>query len=567
MGVDSNPSVPSRPVFTTVAGGEHPLIPDSEIDTIVHTAAETCAITQEALGLQPKSAVPVPNRESLHLTQQVSHSEAGGSIIADPGPSVEQSINFFEKKVAAQNAARELNNVVKPVFQFKGASGTEHKQIAAGKAKRVLTGDDKSVYLIPHDGAKTPEESSTVMNSTARKTDLQKSAIEKRTAELKYEVAIAAKMKTNLLAEGVKDETNLNINLIEVEAKDAIEGLYTVKNDKGTGDLDDLFKKQGEALSEKRELENQAGDCEQRALECKQKAQDQRGFAEQAKAKGAQDLAEVFSEAATALEAEAENLTAKALEFREKAKTLPFPTAEESLDCVKQIANGAKNVHLAGMALGDPKPDNVMVYDGPDGKKIYRLSDWGKTSPIKPGERALYTGNTRYVPPEGGKSQQGDVYSMALIMIRVLEEPLLQEGNKQALVDIPSGKKKAGTFAKENERRGVEHHMCYHKDTKQRDLEGAPWKSKVETYASLNAPKMVPAVFRTSPPEGGPEQVVIYKYIDAMVEGLIVSGRYEKEEAKKLGNLLKGMTVSDPRLRPTMESIVAGLGTIQTKTA
>ena len=92
----------------------------------------------------------------------------------------------------------------------------------------------------------------------------------------------------------------------------------------------------------------------------------------------------------------------------------------EALNFAYDMLNGLAELHEAGYAHGDLKPDNVLKFEEAE-KPILKLADFGKSKPLKENESEIMLGNARYSPPEQRLSFKGDVYGMGLLLIRTFE--------------------------------------------------------------------------------------------------------------------------------------------------
>lgn len=114
---------------------------------------------------------------------------------------------------------------------------------------------------------------------------------------------------------------------------------------------------------------------------------------------------------------------------------IPF---SERLGLCENILKGLTHLHQAGYVHGDLKGDNILHFKEvqPNGevKSILRISDYGKSKKVDEEESVLHTGNQRFVAPEGRSSKKAEVFSAALLLVRVLEEEALQKTGKNAVL-------------------------------------------------------------------------------------------------------------------------------------
>ena len=142
-----------------------------------------------------------------------------------------------------------------------------------------------------------------------------------------------------------------------------------------------------------------------------------------------------------------------------RGRKCEFP---KSIDYIKQLMSGYKNLHRIGRIHGDSKLNNVLVF-GPPGAETIKLADWGKDKELVADKFTFSTGNCRYMPPERLASQKGEVFSMAMMAVRMLEEEFLK-GDRQMLVEpdeINRTKEKLLRFEDDpkNCRKGIERYL------------------------------------------------------------------------------------------------------------
>lgn len=149
--------------------------------------------------------------------------------------------------------------------------------------------------------------------------------------------------------------------------------------------------------------------------------------------------------------------TDEARDFEKYVRQKPnFPqSAKLGLDFLK----GLEGLHTAGYVHGDLKPENALVFDAPDGQKQVKIADFGKARKMDDKKHGTYVGNPRFCSPEGFLSQKGEVFSAALVLIRCLEEELLDE--KGMLVPPEKYKDQSSEAEK---RRGIEKYLIENAD-------------------------------------------------------------------------------------------------------
>jgi serine/threonine protein kinase len=218
---------------------------------------------------------------------------------------------------------------------------------------------------------------------------------------------------------------------------------------------------------------------------------------------------------------------------------------------ISDILEGWENLHRAGFVHGDPKMENILVYETNKTLNV-RLSDFGKTKQIKENEDLIYLGNPRHEPYERRLSKQGEVYSAAIILIRILEEEFLND--KGWLLDKdnntvkPQNSKASSIKVK---RKGIEKFLL--KNAKIRQMETVSFSGKINVYSQRIIKAITPFYFSS-------EQEVereIELYIDALTNKLEASNRMDFNRATSLNILLKDMIKIDRTKRPTLKEVRA----------
>lgn len=215
------------------------------------------------------------------------------------------------------------------------------------------------------------------------------------------------------------------------------------------------------------------------------------------------------------------------------------------LELIQGFFSGLDNLHQADYVHGDLKPENILIQElelEGSKKKISKLSDFGKTHPIADGEVRLYSGNPRFMAPERNLSKKGEVYSAAMIAIRVLEEGLLDKSNP--ILRSLSPEEVDTDIVLARERRGIEKFVVENKKMVQ--TESTTLKGKFKAYA--------PSFIRGKI-DFTQAQEEMHRYIDALIEKL--SEKVDRRSVKldSLKRLLMDMTQSDPVQRPTMTEV------------
>lgn len=226
-------------------------------------------------------------------------------------------------------------------------------------------------------------------------------------------------------------------------------------------------------------------------------------------------------------------------------------TIQQRLSFCADYAHGMMDLHNAGYAYGDIKPENCLIYENPETKeKSLKISDFGKAERVGPGEEKTYKGNLRFAPPEGTLSQAGDIFGAALVIIRTLEDPLLEKGaSLVAVKDEDRDSQKAL-----DKRRGVEQLIVDHK-----------------AFPGIDEPSLSDKLFRRlprqvtldkQPQEKKDKQVEVLKeYVDVLTSNLVLNGM-DEGKAKELNALLKDMINVSPDQRPNMGEVAQRLKSI-----
>lgn len=208
---------------------------------------------------------------------------------------------------------------------------------------------------------------------------------------------------------------------------------------------------------------------------------------------------------------------------------------QDRLDYAKQVVQGFLSLHRAGVVHGDPKPDNVLYVEG-----NLVLADFGKTASPHGG---LHTGNLRYVAPELACTFKGEVFSAALLMIRILEDGFLtKERSMLASVMSPKHKPSAG-------RQGIEQFLIMN-----------PACPHNESTVSSRIGSFFSKIVSVSGREGA--SLEIRRYIGALAGSLLLAD-IPAGEVRKLVDLLQSMTAANPAARPTMAEVRVRLNQIQ----
>lgn len=232
-------------------------------------------------------------------------------------------------------------------------------------------------------------------------------------------------------------------------------------------------------------------------------------------------------------------------------------TPKDQLDIISQVLSGMADLHEAGFLHGDIKPENVLYTRDANGELHVKISDFGKTQEIKYDkdgrEKHSYCkGNTRFNPWENRLSQKGDVCSIGIALIRILEQKVLHQlritdPTLRSLVPISADERAHGKAAQQKNgkwREGIEVYLIEHKASNAIEADESPEQAVLARWSQG---------FRTLAPKPlGPMGKAKDKYIDALTDGLKKIGFASPESIQKLTDFIKEMTDINSETRPTM---------------
>lgn len=240
----------------------------------------------------------------------------------------------------------------------------------------------------------------------------------------------------------------------------------------------------------------------------------------------------------------------------------------------EHLLEGLSSLQALGMLHGDLKPDNCLIYreenkETGENELVLKLADFGKAKEI-PAESAsfvdkVHTGNQRYAAPENVRSEKGEVFSGALLLIKMFEQPYLT-AESPTLIPVPTPEGKKATVppspppAGQKEREGIEKFVVENPFCPQIDGNDLTGRAKVIAKVMSGALGPVPLEKLQD------SQVQVHKYITALIDKMKIA---EPEKALKfdaLGELLTRMTFSDPTKRPTMKEALEQFKALGIKT-
>lgn len=135
--------------------------------------------------------------------------------------------------------------------------------------------------------------------------------------------------------------------------------------------------------------------------------------------------------------------------------TSPPLTTREKLDIVFDISSGLERIHECGIAHGDMKLSNIMVFpsDRPACRFTGKISDFGSSIAADDAEeRKIYRGSPGYCPPDAltertmsmADLQTCDIFALGLCTWEILNDgrPFFEPDQEQ----IPSGRHVPATY-------------------------------------------------------------------------------------------------------------------------
>ena len=234
-------------------------------------------------------------------------------------------------------------------------------------------------------------------------------------------------------------------------------------------------------------------------------------------------------------------------------------TMSERITLMRDMLTGLKDLHEAGYIHGDLKPENCLIVEEkvPKGKKNeagvqnevienhLQIADFGRAAAVKDGESVEYKGNSRFAPPEGRASKEGEGYSSGLMMIRAFEEGL--DGDyaidEHPIIEVADKDKDC----KAHEcRRGVDKLILEHK--------AFPTCENKDTFIGrIKNARRRNNLDKTSTKDKKAQNDVLNDYIDKLCDRLVTNGKIAPNQKDDLKQLLKQMVSTNPNERPTTE--------------
>lgn len=217
---------------------------------------------------------------------------------------------------------------------------------------------------------------------------------------------------------------------------------------------------------------------------------------------------------------------------------------EGRLQFALDIANGFAELHKINFLCGDVKLENLLLGDE-NGRKVARISDLGKTKELPEGSRYVnYTGNPRFMPPEGTLSKKGDIFGFGLMLIRIFEEPFLKPSGNLISEEAEDGEKS-------KKFRGIEKYIV-ESDKFLGTESGGRESLRARAKAFLSKPES-----RVKQEQKNELEKYIHHLEDALLK------KYSREGVKLLIHTILSMTQLLPKDRPTAEIVKVALSLVK----
>lgn len=202
---------------------------------------------------------------------------------------------------------------------------------------------------------------------------------------------------------------------------------------------------------------------------------------------------------------------------------------------------GVAQLASAGYCHGDLKPENALEDEG----GIVRISDFGKAVPVREDEQVAHYGNLRFVAPEASSGLKQDVYSSLLVMIRSLEEEVLDESGSP-LVEVRYENRDWDALP---ERRGFERYVV--EDKRFLGLDTKTLTQRV--YRRL--PRQVSMTHR-NPEQLKAQREALLGYVDVLFERLAIKRPKYEQAFVNLKQLMVEMASTNPAERPSAAQVL-----------
>ena len=105
-----------------------------------------------------------------------------------------------------------------------------------------------------------------------------------------------------------------------------------------------------------------------------------------------------------------------------------------ALEIVAQVAQGLASAHLIGIVHRDVKPENIMVFEGPEKSMRVKILDFGVAKVASPGQMRItrtgsIVGTPAYISPEQARGlpvdERADIYSLGCILYELITDSQL----------------------------------------------------------------------------------------------------------------------------------------------
>lgn len=221
----------------------------------------------------------------------------------------------------------------------------------------------------------------------------------------------------------------------------------------------------------------------------------------------------------------------------------------QRLQFCKDVSSAVATFHDAGFVHQDLKTNNFLVFSNWR-SSVTKLSDFDTTTSMDAEDVSLQLkGNIRYASPENVLSQKGEVFSLALILIRILEEAILPSfPSSSTLVPAP---KRALPLLQYKPARGVIQYLIAHPFSDRSSFSFlATFATRVISYLKYKLTGN--ELFLLSSYD---KQHAIHTYIDALQSKLGAQRSLPASSSVKICELLKKMTLADPLQRPSSREV------------
>lgn len=229
---------------------------------------------------------------------------------------------------------------------------------------------------------------------------------------------------------------------------------------------------------------------------------------------------------------------------------------KESSALAGHLIQGFRSLHDGGYIHGDPKLDNILLYKTKEGMLEARLGDWGKARKMADDEVGIHLGNRRHMPPERLCSKKGEVFGVGMMLVRLLEEELLQDQKVKMLIEpkeewIDPQKRAQLRFEADptRQRKGIERFLSI--------LAIAPEIDAKSIDVAIHIALSMAHLAAFSSEKQLELDQAISDYLDALEDQLQKKYPDEAKEIRNTVAILRGMLQSDPYRRISMK--IAGM--------